>query len=54
MSTQAVQMIADQEHAAVEISARPHLLQYGWIYAVFAVFTALAVYVMFTFPQAAI
>lgn len=54
MSTQAVQMIADPQEKAEQTVARPHLVTYGWIYLVFAALTALAVYVMFTFPQAEI
>jgi hypothetical protein len=30
---------------------RCHLLVYGWIYLIFGVLTALALCVMFTFPQ---
>jgi hypothetical protein len=51
MSTQTVPMIGHQEEKAEQAVAPGHLALYGWIYLVFAVLTALALYVMFTFPQ---
>ena len=51
MSTQAVQIMTQNEDTAQQIVAPRHLVAYGWIYMIFAVLTALALYVMFTVPQ---
>jgi hypothetical protein len=51
MSRSAIQPIAHQENNSEERAARPHLFVYGWIYVVFIILTALALYVIFTVPQ---
>jgi hypothetical protein len=47
MSTQAAQIIAYTE----EKVAQSHSSVYYWTCSIFVVLTALALYVMFTFPQ---
>jgi hypothetical protein len=51
MPAEAVQGIAHTQETAKDTVIRCHLLSYGWIYLIFGALTALALYVMFTFPQ---
>lgn len=54
MEAQAVQMIAYEEEKVQERVSPSHVALYGWIYVIFALLTALALYVMFAAPLDAI
>lgn len=51
MSTRPVQTIAYTGAKTEAPAAHSHLALYGWIYGIFIILTALALYVMFTVPQ---
>ena len=51
MLAEEIQDIAHEQEAANDVVTRPHLFVYGWMYLIFGVLTALAIYVMLTFPQ---
>jgi hypothetical protein len=51
MPTEVVQTFVFKDEKTEQAVVRPHVVAYGWIYVLFAALTALALYVIFTFPQ---